>query len=450
MKKIKYLQLILVLLGLLAVAACDSDDDNGPADPGPGTGDLVINEFMASNDSWDVDGTGEYPDWIEIYNPGTADIDIGGWKMTDTVADDVADWFQIPTGSNETVVPAGGFLVLFANKSPEDGPLYLDFKLGSDGETIGLADGDDQIVDSLTFEQQTTDVSMGLTPDGTGTMVFLATPTPGAANSGAGGNMPPVVTSISFDPSIPRAQDDITVTVNAYDDSGIEGVYLYYAIGEGDFTYQEMTEVVKASGTYTWSSIPGQDAGTEIRYYIQVTDSDWVNTYEPEGAPEDYHSLTVATGVTPGLIINEFMASNDSWDVDGTGDYPDWIEIYNGSDAAIDLAGWYLTDDPTQDLTDWSLIPSGSADTVVPAGGWKVLFANNSPEDGALYLNFKLSGNGEQIALANTAGETICSFSYGEMEADASAGLYPDGVPGEMMPMTVPTPGAANSEPPTK
>ena len=50
--------------------------------PTPGKlaeGDLVINEFMASNDSTTQDGQGDYDDWIEIHNTTGSPIDIGGY-----------------------------------------------------------------------------------------------------------------------------------------------------------------------------------------------------------------------------------------------------------------------------------------------------------------------------------------------------------------------------------
>jgi len=48
------------------------------------------------------------------------------------------------------------------------------------------------------------------------------------------------------------------------------------------------------------------------------------------------------------LVINEFLASNSTGLVDEDGDYSDWLEIYNPRPETINLAGWSLTDDPTQ------------------------------------------------------------------------------------------------------
>jgi hypothetical protein len=45
------------------------------------------------------------------------------------------------------------------------------------------------------------------------------------------------------------------------------------------------------------------------------------------------------------LIISEFMAANKTTLKDGHGDWPDWIELYNASDATVLLDQWTLTDD---------------------------------------------------------------------------------------------------------
>jgi len=70
------------------------------------------------------------------------------------------------------------------------------------------------------------------------------------------------------------------------------------------------------------------------------------------------------------LLISEFMAINDTTLVDGDGNYSDWIEIYNPTDARVDLDGWYLTDN-AGDLTKWPF-PNTSLDS----GEYLVVFAS--------------------------------------------------------------------------
>ncbi len=42
------------------------------------------------------------------------------------------------------------------------------------------------------------------------------------------------------------------------------------------------------------------------------------------------------------VLLNELLASNDSVVRDPQGDFEDWVELVNMSDAAFDTAGMYL------------------------------------------------------------------------------------------------------------
>ena len=72
----------------------------------------------------------------------------------------------------------------------------------------------------------------------------------------------------------------------------------------------------------------------------------WISFASGTATPGFENSATPGTG--KGLYINEFMADNETTipDPDGTGGFPDWIELYNAGPTAIDLGGMYLTDDP--------------------------------------------------------------------------------------------------------
>ena len=107
---------------------------------------------------------------------------------------------------------------------------------------------------------------------------------------------------------------------------------------------------------------------------------------------------------TQSVLISEFLASNDGGLADEDGDFEDWIELYNQGDIAIDLAGWYLSDDP-EDLARWRF-PS----VELPAGGYLVLFASGKDRrDPAanLHTNFKLSSSGEYLALSRPDAATV-------------------------------------------
>lgn len=144
---------------------------------------IMVNEFLASNDASVTDENGEYDDFIELYNAGQNNVNIGGMFITDDLTDP-ASW-QIPTSEPEvTTIEPGGFLLLWADKESEQGVLHVEEKLSGGGEQIGLVtifSGDTSFVDSLTFGEQTTDISYGMYPDGSGLWDSLM-PSPGYAN----------------------------------------------------------------------------------------------------------------------------------------------------------------------------------------------------------------------------------------------------------------------------
>ncbi|MDD5327287.1 MAG: lamin tail domain-containing protein [Phycisphaerae bacterium] len=147
---------------------------------------LVINEFMASNnsDSNISDPYGDYDDWLEIYNYGNTPIDLAGMYLTDDLGDPTK--WRIPTGyPAQTTVPANGFIVFWADGEPAEGPLHADFKLSADGEDILLSDANETLIDAISFGLQIANISYQRYPDGADNWQFSSGPTPGAQNNPA-------------------------------------------------------------------------------------------------------------------------------------------------------------------------------------------------------------------------------------------------------------------------
>lgn len=144
---------------------------------------LRINEILAVNDQTNIDMYGEYDDWIELFNDSDESIDIGGMYLTNDLYQ--PDMFKISTFvSDSTTIQPGDFLLVWADKDTTQGILHANFKLGADGEQIGLAKQTDSgfvFIDTLTFGNQTSDVSYGRTPDGGNEFQFFI-PTPGYKN----------------------------------------------------------------------------------------------------------------------------------------------------------------------------------------------------------------------------------------------------------------------------
>ncbi|MFB3776659.1 MAG: CotH kinase family protein [Bryobacteraceae bacterium] len=151
------------------------------ATPTSGTGQLKINELMADNKKTlaDPDEPDAFEDWFEIYNPGSAAVDMGGMYLSDN-PEHPTKW-RIPRG---VTIPAKGFLVFWADNDTDQGLLHTNLNLDADGEEISLYESDGAtLIDTVAFKQQQPDVSYGRTTDGTDTWSIFKPATPGAANS---------------------------------------------------------------------------------------------------------------------------------------------------------------------------------------------------------------------------------------------------------------------------
>ena len=148
----------------------------------PGIGDtavpaspVLVNEILTHTDLPEVDS-------VELHNPGSDSVNIGGWFLTDDFS--VPQKFRIPDG---TTVPGGGYLV-FDESDFAVGPNA--FRLSEHGEQIYLFSGDSG--GSLTgyhhgwdFEASPNGVTTGRHIDSRGKVHFVpqASNTLGAANS---------------------------------------------------------------------------------------------------------------------------------------------------------------------------------------------------------------------------------------------------------------------------
>ncbi len=152
------------------------------ADPLNETGiPLVINELMASNGRFLQDPQGQYDDWIEIHNYGRETIDLGGLYLTDDVS--TPTQWMIPANNR---IPAGGFLLIWADNDIADAGLHANFKLNDGGEQVSLFDSDGEtLIDSLTFGEQTSDISYGRYPDAGEDLRYFEIPSPAARNDAA-------------------------------------------------------------------------------------------------------------------------------------------------------------------------------------------------------------------------------------------------------------------------
>lgn len=185
--------------------------DAGPPPPVQADAQLRINEFMASNQFTINDDQGRASDWIELFNPGAAAVDLAGYRITNGF-DEAARHSVLPAGVR---IEAGGYLVLWADGRSQVGPTHLRFNLERAGGSIGLNRPDGSFIDRVDYAAQTSDISAARTPDASTAWQTLWEVTPGGPNPDGRGRPSPdeprarADAAPSFDQAVQRLFDGL-------------------------------------------------------------------------------------------------------------------------------------------------------------------------------------------------------------------------------------------------
>lgn len=142
--------------------------------PDDGTQPLVINEVLIDNRYSIMDQDGDRPDFVELYNQGTAPVDTKGYYLSDSV-EDLEKW-ALPS---LTVEPGAYVLVFLSGKDRSQGEWHASFSIKA-GETMTLYNSRTRRYDSLLLLKAPPNISQGR--DGDGKAVFFGMPTPKSAN----------------------------------------------------------------------------------------------------------------------------------------------------------------------------------------------------------------------------------------------------------------------------
>lgn len=180
--------------GLTAVFRPLPDDQRLDAIAAP----IKVNEVGAGNTVF-INDYFKKNDWFELYNSTDADLNVAGLYVSDDLSQPFK--YQIPTTSPlNTIVPAHGHLVLWADKLEDKSQLHTPFKLSNTDGSVVLISSSDEFVaanqeyfrqhpelstfaDALTYQAHAGDQSVGRYPDGANTFYLMQRPTIGTPNS---------------------------------------------------------------------------------------------------------------------------------------------------------------------------------------------------------------------------------------------------------------------------
>jgi gliding motility-associated-like protein len=145
-------------------------------------GQVMVNEYSASNVSTMVDMFGQNEDWIELYNFTGSTMDISGFFLSDDPADPLK--WEIPAGT--MVAPVTYTVIMCSGRDlVQGGQMHTNFEIKQTRpEAIVFSDAAGVVIDLLPLDTSTTQSnhSIGRTSDAAAVWSYFTTPTPGASN----------------------------------------------------------------------------------------------------------------------------------------------------------------------------------------------------------------------------------------------------------------------------
>ena len=173
---------------------------------------------------------------------------------------------------------------------------------------------------------------------------------------------------------------------------------------------------------------PGWEQGNAIAFVIDGSGTRTAEAFEGDAAlaPRLILEVLLPSPQEPitGLIINELMAANASIN-DEFGEADDWLELYNNGEEPIEIGGLYLTD-KLDELDKWQI----AKPQLIAPGEFALIWADGDEEQGGDHASFKLSADGEALALVQKIGTELIildQIEFGEISIDVSYGRITDG-----------------------
>ncbi len=445
---------------------------------------IVFSEVSARNDSAIVCNGCEGCDWIELYNTTAEPISMENFALTDDPDD-----YDKP--NLNAVIPANGYLLIQCcanNCDASDGHICVRMGVNRYGDHLYLFDVHGLLCAELLLPE-TLKKDMTYARDDTGAYQFTITPTPNEANviteyveipkpteepepTLTGLNSKVIISEVlpSNEYSLADRDGDRSDWVELYNTTGsdilLNGWYLSDSNNFYKWAFPEGT-VIPANGyllvflsgkessgkelhasfsiakgetlklfnsaDYTFDQLPIEAARDNVSVG-RDTEGNVVYFGEPTPLSPNGHARSEADSLgffqSDGLFISEVCAIHER----GSNE-DDWIELHNGSDAAITLDGFYLTDDydtPTKlKLSDLTIEPGEYATVSVSK------YAGS----------FSISPSGETIFLIDTDGKHILdSFETGIQRLGMSSGRIENDPSVRRVFFRMPTKAAPNAE----
>ncbi|HAK96134.1 MAG TPA: hypothetical protein DCM87_14355 [Planctomycetes bacterium] len=437
---------LIPLFLLAAVAGCDRSGSINARG-------LRISEVLPDARRFTMPGWAAAWDAIEIYNPSSRALKLGGYYLSDS-GGNLTKW-AFPQG---TVIAGRGFLVVAAGGEPTE-TLHATFGL-SGGESVYLTAPDGvTVIDRVDMPVLGTDVAWAADPDNPGRYVETWRPTPGTPNQVIG----LYLRVVNVTPAYPYSP--VTIAVRAERKLPGAQVVLRYKVNPGEAGDADawpgvaMTPDARDPKLYTTTLSgrglphldPASGARTVIGWYVHTVNDAGRTVYDPEdyaagGSVRRVHRVRM--GCEKRLMLAEVMPQCDLVRVD-TGNLassPGWIELYNYGEDAVSLDGVYVNDVYLGE-TGRAKLATGSS--VLP-GSSQLLYARALGDVTAFELPYRLSKGGGLLIMREGLGSTenvieISRLSFDTLQTDLAAGRCDNDTARETRALRFATPRFPNS-----
>ena len=431
---------------------------------------VTVSEVLVRNSSALPDENLLYPDFIELHNTTSSPVSLEGWYLSDSLSQRYT--YRI----GDVTIGAGEYLLIACDGqfyTEDSGLLHVNFGL-SYGETLVLTDrnGGYSCLD-ITYPDKNFSVSLE-----NGEYVITA-PSLGYANTDEGRyafaesrlnrSAPLVISEVLLSscdvPWQGRFVDVVEITNRS--DAVVSTKSWYLSDGDDPFAFPlpeaalapGQTLVIECSPEKTGFGLsedecltltapdhrhlpavlcamePGKSLSLRdyesLSYDFADTTLGYANT--------DENAVVYRSELANGLRINEVISANDSYLKGYYGKTCDWLELYNGSDEAVNLGEYFLSNNPGR-LEKYRL-----PEKILEPGAYFVIFlANNTTNLDRKYdvLPFTISSDGETLVLSRD-GLVVDMVNVPQLAVDVSYGR-PDGFTDCDLLASV-TPGKANS-----
>ena len=450
----------------------------------------VITEVVTSNTYSLQDEIYGAPDWVEIHNPSSGKLDISGFLLSDEPSE--ASKYAFPEG---TVIDGNGYIVVYCIRDavPSKDKLIAPFNLSKTGVILTLSAKDKKVIQTIEIPELHTDIAYAARKDGS--FGFTTTVTPGAENAYDAiyetmkeAAEHTVISSTVCISEVMRGDKEYAEIFNPTDES-INLKDFYLSDDAENPRKWRFPDYVLESGAYAvvdlmGSAFKGDMLKPDLSEGFPVFNANFrlnslenaiylFNTFGAKRSeivfdvnmPENISAVLTNYGVrytcfpTRGKVnsdrvfenigwkpmdendplrINEVLRKNAFGITDSDGDRSPWVEIYNSSDHAVSLLGYYLSDS-SEKYNKWAF-----PDITIESGEYLIVFLSDKDRyEGELHTSFRLSKYDEGVFLSTYDGMRVDGlYIPDDLSDNVSVGRGADGGV-EYYPQ--PTPGQANS-----